>query len=148
MSCPPVKTMASWDWESCGLASDPVQIRSIAVAPDPPKPGENMTVSVQATAQEDVAEGAYANVEVKLGLIRILQKEFNLCEEARKANMTVQCPVEKGDRILEKTVKLPDFIPPGPIKINVNGYTTDDEPLLCINLNVNFANLKTASRAV
>lgn len=27
-------------------------------------------------------EGAYADVEVKLGLVKILEKEFDVCEEA------------------------------------------------------------------
>lgn len=31
--------------------------------------------------------------------------------------MTVQCPVEKGDYILEQTVKLPDYIPPGELLV-------------------------------
>lgn len=60
-----------------------------------------MTVFVKASAQEEVEvrlhaqvalrpdhdhifsqEGAYADVTVKLGLIKLLQKEFDLCQEA------------------------------------------------------------------
>lgn len=39
----------------------------------------------QGGAAEDTAdmqEGAYADVTVKLGLIKLLQKQFDLCEEA------------------------------------------------------------------
>lgn len=31
----------------------------------------------------------------------------------RKANATVQCPVNKGDYVVEQTVSLPKEIPPG-----------------------------------
>ena len=60
-----------------------------------------MTVTVEASAQEEVEvrlqaqfpynpnrdhifsqEGAYADVVVKLGLIKLLHKEFDLCQEA------------------------------------------------------------------
>jgi hypothetical protein len=84
-----------------GLPTDPIQIKSISVFPDPPEPGRNLTVTVEATAQEEVdvrlhtqvpyipdhehifsQEGAYADVTVKVGLIKLLQKQFDLCEEA------------------------------------------------------------------
>ncbi len=37
-----------------GLPTDPIQIKSINVFPDPPKPGQNLTVTVEASAQEKV----------------------------------------------------------------------------------------------
>jgi len=37
-----------------GDLSDPIQIDSIAVYPDPPKPGEDLTVKVKARAQDRV----------------------------------------------------------------------------------------------
>jgi len=68
-------------------------------------------------------------VTVKLGLIKLLQKRFDLCEEAyvvlsflpygqltslrRNANATVQCPVEPGSYHVTHTVALPKEIPPG-----------------------------------
>lgn len=68
---------------------------------------------------------------MKLGLIKILQKQFDLCEEAyvsvifamsemptlsflrRNANTTVQCPVEEGIYEVVHTVALPKEIPQG-----------------------------------
>ena len=68
-------------------------------------------------------------MSVKIGLIKLLQKKFDLCEEAyvvlhllialylkllrRKANATVQCPVKPGSYHVEQTVALPKEIPPG-----------------------------------
>lgn len=76
-----------------------IQIDSITVNPDPPQPGKDLTVTVTANAVSPVEvlirffavlqifnnhlqEGAYADVSVKLGLIKLLQKRFDLCEEA------------------------------------------------------------------
>lgn len=102
------------------------QLKSITVSPDPPVPGKNLTVNVEADVLEtievslqkdcftafarspsyllliatdpqvrlppalfgfcgsiaDFQEGAYADVTVKLGLIKLLQKTFDVCEEA------------------------------------------------------------------
>ncbi|EIM92953.1 uncharacterized protein STEHIDRAFT_117878 [Stereum hirsutum FP-91666 SS1] len=133
-----VHAAASWEWSSCGLSSDPIQIESIDVSPDPPKPGENMTVTVKASAQELIAEGAYADVTVKLGLIKLLQKSFDLCEEARNAETSVQCPVEPGSYTVEQTVALPAQIPQAKFRVHVDGFTVDDDPLVCVDLTVNF----------
>lgn len=37
-----------------GQPTDPVQIQSIAVSPDPPEPGKNLTVTVAGTAIETI----------------------------------------------------------------------------------------------
>ena len=83
-----------------GLPDDIVQIKSIEVSPDPPQPGQNLTVKVNGYTSEPIVvrhapsstygttnncvlqEGAYADVTVKLGLIKLLQKRFDVCEEA------------------------------------------------------------------
>lgn len=47
-STPPSPTPGGgWVWSSCGAPSDPVQIESISVSPDPPVPGKNMTVTAK-----------------------------------------------------------------------------------------------------
>ncbi|KAI0274633.1 ML domain-containing protein [Gloeopeniophorella convolvens] len=153
----PIHTMEGWSWESCGqfssvssplapltyilsqgLSTDAVQIDSIDVFPDPPKPGKNLTVTVKASAQSEIEEGAYVDVVVKLGLIKLLQKQFDLCEEARNAQADVQCPVDKGSYQIEQTVTLPKEIPQAKFKINAHGYTVDDVDLFCVDLNVDF----------
>ena len=50
---------------------------------------------------------------VKLGLIKILTKRFDVCEELRGANATLQCPVKPGDYDIVQTVDLPAEIPKG-----------------------------------
>lgn len=66
----PVHTMDGWSYEDCGsftvvlaiislrlcvgLSTDPVQIDSISVTPDPPQPGKDLTVKVKATVVENI----------------------------------------------------------------------------------------------
>ncbi|KAN0128413.1 ML domain containing protein [Lactarius tabidus] len=134
----PVHATQGWSYEDCGLPTDPIQVDSISVSPDPPKPGQDLTVTVNAHAQEQVEEGAYADVSVKLGLIKILQKQFDLCEEARNANTSVQCPVKQGKYEVVHTVALPKEIPQAKFNIDVHGYTVDDDDLFCVKLKVDF----------
>lgn len=69
----PVKTMDGWEWTDCGMllsssstdvipyarglpgdSTDPVEIKSIEISPDPPKPGQDLTVKVTLTAKEEI----------------------------------------------------------------------------------------------
>ncbi|KII93573.1 hypothetical protein PLICRDRAFT_100762 [Plicaturopsis crispa FD-325 SS-3] len=134
----PVHTSDSWTYKVCGAESDVIQVKSIEVSPDPPAPGKDLTVTVKAYAQDRIEEGAYADVTVKLGLIKLLQKQFDVCEEARNANATVQCPIEKGDYEVVQTVALPKEIPQAKFTVNVRGYTVEDEDLTCVDLAVDF----------
>ncbi|KAH0838365.1 hypothetical protein J3R83DRAFT_6645 [Lanmaoa asiatica] len=142
LSDTPVQLSDKWSYVDCGSSTDPVQIEWIVVSPDPPKPGEDLTVTVAGTAVETIEEGAYADVVVKLGLIKLLTKRFDVCEEARAANVSIQCPIEKGDYILEHTVALPKEIPQAKFAVNVRGYTTEDNNMLCLDLKVDFMRKK------
>ncbi|KAG2366616.1 ML domain-containing protein [Suillus spraguei] len=134
----PVHTMEGWSWTDCGSPADVIQLESISLSPDPPKPGQDLTVTVVGTAQGRVEDGASADVVVKLGLIKLLSKTFDICKEARTANATIQCPIEKGDYTVVETIALPKEIPQAKFSVNVKGYTQDDEDMLCLNIIVDF----------
>ncbi|KAI0931979.1 Phosphatidylglycerol/phosphatidylinositol transfer protein, variant 3 [Taiwanofungus camphoratus] len=102
-----------WDWTDCGLSIDPVHIKSIEISPDPPVKGKDLTVTVIGTADKLIEDGAYADVVVKVGSIKLLQREFDVCAEARNANASLQCPVEEGRHEVTHTVTLPKEIPAG-----------------------------------
>lgn len=77
--------------------------------------------------------------------MKLLKKTFDLCEEAyvnvpshpyatvllmrtrtihrRKANASIQCPVQRGDYVIEQTVSLPKEIPPGASAKRLQVYT-------------------------
>jgi len=121
-----------------GDSNDLVTVDSIKVSPDPPKPGENLTVIATGTVKGIITEGAYANVKVKLGLIKLLEKEYDLCEEAEKANLTVSCPVQPGQYVIEQTVMLPSQIPKAKFIVEVRAYNEDDTRLVCLNIIIDF----------
>ena len=82
--------------------------------------------------------GAYAKVAVKLGLIKILTKEFDICEEAKANNVSLQCPVQEGTHEVTHTVELPREIPPAKFNVHINGYSKDEEDLMCLDLSIDF----------
>ncbi|KAF8901778.1 ML domain-containing protein [Mucidula mucida] len=128
-------TTESWSYTDCGRPTDPIQLESIAVSPDPPKAGEDLTVTVRALVTEAVEEGAYAEVIVKLGRVKILTTTFDICEEAR---YDVSCPMRKGPHIVVHTVALPNDIPRAKFTVDINAYTVDDDDLMCLNLEADF----------
>ncbi|KAJ6575214.1 hypothetical protein B0H19DRAFT_1254802 [Mycena capillaripes] len=149
---------AGWEYVDCGLPSNPIQIDSIELSPDPPVPGKDLTVTVKALVTEVIEEGASADVVVKLGLIKLLQKTFDVCEEARNANATVSCPVEPGPYDVVQTVALPKgdrteipkgeycvpyystilTQPPAKFVVLVRGFTVAEEDMLCLDLKIDF----------
>ncbi|KAG8928056.1 Phosphatidylglycerol/phosphatidylinositol transfer protein [Tulasnella sp. 418] len=131
-------TTNSWNFVDCGSPSDVIQIQSLTVSPDPPVPGQNLTIKVKAFVTETIEDGAYADVTVKLGLIKLLHKRFDVCEEAEKNNAEIQCPVEAGFHDVTQTVELPKEIPPAKFVVNVRGYTVDDEDMVCADIKVDF----------
>ncbi|KAJ7785181.1 ML domain-containing protein [Mycena maculata] len=128
----------TWEYSNCGEDTDAVQIQSISVSPDPPKIGAALTVTIDAEVKETIEEGATADVLVRVGRIKLLQQTFDLCEEAEKANATISCPVEPGPYTIVQTVELPKEVPKLKYVINVQGYTKDEEPMVCVDLTVQF----------
>ncbi|PPQ91928.1 hypothetical protein CVT25_000971 [Psilocybe cyanescens] len=135
----PVHTLASWKWENCaGLTTDAVQINSIQFSPDPPEPGKELTVTVKADVLKEIVDGAYADTAVKFGVVKLLEKKFDVCEEALKANGTIQCPVAPGSYTVVQTVTLPRDIPRAKYNVEVMGYTAEEEDMLCVRMVVDF----------
>ncbi|KAF7349894.1 ML domain-containing protein [Mycena venus] len=70
--------------------------------------------------------------------IKLLDKTFDICEEARNANATVSCPVQPGAYSIVQTVELPKEVPKLKYVINVRGYTVDEDAMACVDLTVQF----------
>ncbi|CCA74493.1 related to phosphatidylglycerol/phosphatidylinositol transfer protein [Serendipita indica DSM 11827] len=134
----PLAPPERWSYEDCGSPDDLIELHSISIKPDPPKPGEDLEVTAKGYVKQTLDEGTYADVLVKIGLIKLLQKRFDVCEEARNANATIQCPVEPGEYTVVQTVSLPKEIPPAKFSVNVRAYSPDDEDAVCVNIKVDF----------
>lgn len=70
--------------------------------------------------------------------MKLLQKSFDICKEARSNNVTVQCPVNTGTYAFEQAIALPDEIPREKFNVLVKGYTPEDDPLMCLTIDVDF----------
>lgn len=44
-----------WQWSSCGTGDEVVNVESIVVSPDPPVPGQNLTVRAKGTVKDEVS---------------------------------------------------------------------------------------------
>ncbi|WOO77365.1 Phosphatidylglycerol/phosphatidylinositol transfer protein [Vanrija pseudolonga] len=110
----------------------------IQLTPDPPQRGKELTVSFRTTVSEVLDEGAYADVAVNIGLVKVLRKQYDLCEEARNLNTSIQCPAQQGEYYVEHTFDLAKTIPEAKFNIKVRGFTVKEEPLVCLDLVVDF----------
>jgi hypothetical protein len=79
-------------------------------------------------------DGAYADVTVKLGLVKLLHKRFDICEELSKADAELQCPVEPGQYTITQTVELPREIPRAKFVVQTRAFTVEDEDLACADV--------------
>ena len=58
---------------------------------------------------EEVEEGAYINLSVKYGLIKLISLKVDLCEQMKEVDET--CPLN-GDKKITKSVDIPSEVPP------------------------------------
>ncbi|GAA5930231.1 sterol transporter [Sporobolomyces koalae] len=133
-----VGTLTKWDWTDCGSPSDALQIESLKISPDPPRPGHDLTIVASGKAQSKIDFGTYADVTVKLGLIKLLTKQFDVCDELDNSNATLRCPIAPGTHSITQTVALPREIPRAKFQVEAKVYTQDEEPAACISLWINF----------
>ncbi|KAB8215446.1 ML domain-containing protein [Aspergillus novoparasiticus] len=127
-----------WSYENCGSPDDAVDIRRISLNPDPPSAGKSLEVKLMMNVYNAIEEGSYVDVVVKLGLIKLLKKEFDACETLRNYNSTIQCPVAPGSYEVTHTVDLPREIPLAKYNIEAEGYTNNDHPMLCLKVIADF----------
>merc|ERR1712093_399068 len=118
-----VHTTASWQFTDCGDIDDAIEIKSLRVSPDPPEPGKKMTIYADGLAKQRITEGAYADVVVKLGLIKLISKRFDICDELRSANASLQCPIEAGAHEIVQSVDLPKEIPKAKFVVQAQAFT-------------------------
>lgn len=90
-----------------------------------------------ASVSKTIAQGAYVNLQVKYGLIRLISTTADLCEQIQ--NVELECPIEKGLISITKSVDLPREIPPGKYTVLADVYTVDDEPITCLTATVTFS---------
>lgn len=121
----------------CGPVEDNILIIDyIDISPNPPLPGQKLTIKASGRLTESIEKGAYVKVEVKYGYIKLVHQTLDLCENAGQIDL--ECPVEAGEITIIKEVDLPKAIPPGKYHVQADVLTVDDFPITCINADVYF----------
>jgi len=117
---------------------DILVLESVDLTPNPPVKGNNLTIEAVGTLLEDVNEGAYIVLQVKYGLIRLVNTEANLCEQV--SNVDLSCPIKKGKTTITKDVSLPKEIPPGTYTVFADAYTArpESKKIICLEATVTF----------
>ncbi|KAF1354011.1 phosphatidylglycerol/phosphatidylinositol transfer protein precursor [Delphinella strobiligena] len=121
----------------CAKPESPIlEIESVDLSPNPPAAGTTLTIKASGIFTEDVEEGAKVHLQVKYGLIRIINQEADLCENIK--NVDLECPLKKGPMSLTKDVELPKEIPPGKYTVLADVYTKDQKKITCLTATVVF----------
>ncbi|KAM7195674.1 ML domain containing protein [Naviculisporaceae sp. PSN 640] len=117
-------------------AKDHIIIDSVILTPNPPEAGTTLNIAAAGTVKHEIQEGAYVNLQVKYGYIRLINTKADLCEEIK--NVDLECPIKEGRIAIVKEVDLPKEIPPGKYTVLADVYTKDDEHITCLTASVTF----------
>jgi len=72
--------------------------------------GEKLTIKASGDIKEKIEKGFKMHLQVKYGIITLINQEADGCETIGKADL--ECPLEKGEKSMSKDVDLPREIPP------------------------------------
>ncbi|EAS29452.3 ML domain-containing protein [Coccidioides immitis RS] len=117
-------------------ATDILTIERVDLFPNPPLPGKTLTIKASGTFSKQVDRGARVLLQVKYGLIRLINQTADLCDQIE--NVDLHCPLEKGKMTFTKNIDLPKEIPPGTYTVNADVLTKDDEKVTCLHAAVTF----------
>ncbi|KXS18023.1 hypothetical protein M427DRAFT_133150 [Gonapodya prolifera JEL478] len=115
---------------NCGTSDDLFELTSLNISPDPPVKGFPITIAASGTLKDEVLPGANVSVLVKIGLVKLVNQDFDLCELI-KGNLDEECPLAPGDRELTRTFQLPEDAPRGHYRVNAVVKTVDRRQIAC-----------------
>ena len=72
--------------------------------------GQKLTIKATGNFKDKVEKGFKMHLQVKYGLITLINQEADGCDTIGKADL--ECPLDKGEMTLSKDVDLPQQIPP------------------------------------
>lgn len=121
----------------CGNPADDIlKIENVDLNPNPPKPGEKLTIKATGDFKDKVEQGFKMHLQVKYGLITLINQQADGCDTIGKADL--QCPLDKGEMTLTKEVDLPREIPPGMYTVLADVFTAEGEKITCLTAKVAF----------
>lgn len=110
-----------------------LELSIVELTPDPPVRGKNLTITAVGKLLEQVEEGSYVDVEVRLGYIKLLTQTFDLCETLEDNDVDgLTCPLAAGRYSIKKEVEIPAEVPPGKYVVLARAYNVDDQLISCL----------------
>ena len=58
-----------WQWSSCNTGDEIVDVDSIVVSPDPPVPGQNLTVRAKGTLKDEVSVSSHSWHSIRISYV-------------------------------------------------------------------------------
>lgn len=113
------------------------KLEAVNLDPNPPVRGDNITIDATAYLSVLVEEGAYVEVDVKYGYIKLISQTYDLCDQVGEVDL--ECPLQPGEYKLSKTVAIPAEVPPGKYTVYARAFTKDDAYLACVTATVVFS---------
>ncbi|KAL5119208.1 Phosphatidylglycerol/phosphatidylinositol transfer protein [Pleosporales sp. CAS-2024a] len=121
----------------CGdPADDILEIESADIDPNPPTPGQKLSIKAKGNFKDKVEQGFKMHLQVKYGLITLINQEADGCDTIGKADL--ECPLDKGEMTLTKDVDLPREIPPGTYTVLADVYTEQGDKITCLTAKIAF----------
>ncbi|KAF2637532.1 hypothetical protein P280DRAFT_472240 [Massarina eburnea CBS 473.64] len=112
-----------------------LEIENVDLSPNPPQPGSTLTIKAKGDFKDKI-EGGKMHLQVKYGLITLINQDADLCETIGKADL--ECPLDKGEMKLTKDVDLPREIPPGTYTVLADVYDKEGEKITCLTSKISF----------
>ncbi|KAG5939897.1 hypothetical protein E4U59_002795 [Claviceps monticola] len=119
-----------------------LEFARIDFTPNPPVAGQTLTVKFKATLKRQIERGAFFNLNVKYGSIRLLGMQGSLCSQVTALGL--KCPLMEGYIFfLTKTITLPKNIPPGNYTVSADVYSLRmihyvriEERIICLTTSI------------
>jgi hypothetical protein len=117
--------------EHCGdTSNDVLTIDKVNLIPNPPVPGQSLTIEASGTLHDVITKGAQVDVIVKYGYITLIKETLDVCDHVNEVDL--ECPIDSGKLVLTKVVDIPKQVPPGKYSVTANAYLADERPLTCL----------------
>jgi len=113
-----------------------LEVHNVELIPNPPVPGEKLTIKANGTFHEEIEEGATVFLQVRYGLITLIKQEADMCEQLPKID--IECPIKEGYMEVLKEVNIPRQVPPGKYTVLADVNTKDKRPITCMESTIVF----------
>ena len=121
--------------ESYSLCSFPrrhlLTVSDVIIEPQNAKVGETITVTVQGSLKENVADGE-TDLTISWGVIELKRQQSTICQ-------TMKCPVEAGPFTFTESFPIPQGTPNGGYTISYQVMGKDHARVTCIEFDIHIS---------